>query len=64
MASVDQRKRQGGAMGDVVSDRLTASKIKLTQLGESLKYTRWAEMVDEVSTLVDQMIEETRSLKS
>jgi len=64
MASVDQRKRQGSALGDVVSDRLTASKIKLTQLGESLKYTRWAEMVDEVSTLVDQMIEETRSLKS
>ena len=64
LALVDSGKRQGSALSDVVSDRLTASKNKLTQLGESLKYTRWAQMVDEVSTLVDQMIEETRSLKS
>ena len=63
MSLVEKRKRHGSAPSDVVSDRLNASKDKLTQLAESLKYTRWAETIDEVSTLVEQVIEETRSLE-
>jgi PAS domain S-box-containing protein len=61
MSRIESRKHRNSALSDVVFERLTASKNRLNELGESLKYTRWAPTIDEVSTLVEQLIEETRS---